>query len=166
VIPDTDVILEDPRWVDAVNAELLASQAAAALFSLDVATLATSAEMSVLFCSDARMRELNFRWMGKDAPTNVLSFPAPETQANAGARHLGDIALAFETIGTEAKAEGKAMSDHAMHLLIHGMLHLIGFDHQTDDEADHMEAIESRVMKSLGLNDPWASAQSRESRRV
>ena len=83
------------------------------------------------------MRALNRDWRGKDKPTNVLSFPAPPPPGAPGPRHLGDIVLAYETLAREAAAEGKALADHAAHLVVHGVLHLLGYDHEAEAEAEH-----------------------------
>ncbi|MFO1117564.1 MAG: rRNA maturation RNase YbeY [Beijerinckiaceae bacterium] len=106
-------------------------------------------ELCVLLCSDARMRQLNRTWRGKDRPTNVLSFPADaRTQ-------LGDIAIAYETVLREAAEEGKSVSAHLAHMVVHGSLHLAGFDHESDEEAEEMEMLERRVLASLGYDDPY-----------
>jgi len=114
------------------------------------------AEVAVVLSDDDEVRALNATWRGKDEPTNVLSFPlAAGTLPPAGARVLGDIVLAFETVSAEARAKGLSLDDHAAHLVVHGLLHLIGHDHQTDDEARAMEALERRVLAGLGIADPY-----------
>ena len=111
-------------------------------------------EISVLLCDDAEIRTLNRQWRGFDKATNVLSFPTP------GPAHahvpLGDIAIAFETVDREARADGKTIEDHVMHLVIHGVLHLLGYDHESDGDAEDMEEKERRILKSLGIADPYA----------
>jgi probable rRNA maturation factor len=109
--------------------------------------------VSVLFADDAAVRALNRTWRGKDAPTNVLSFPAP-----AGLGAVGDIALALETVVAEARDRGKPVSDHAAHLIAHGFLHLLGYDHEADADAERMEARERAIMAELGLSDPYGDA--------
>lgn len=109
--------------------------------------------VSVLFADDAAVRALNRTWRGKDAPTNVLSFPAP-----AGLGAVGDIALALETVVAEARDRGKPVSDHAAHLIAHGFLHLLGYDHEADADAERMEARERAIMAELGLPDPYGDA--------
>ncbi|MDX2234601.1 MAG: rRNA maturation RNase YbeY [Hyphomonadaceae bacterium] len=106
--------------------------------------------VSVLFADDAALRDLNRTWRGKDAPTNVLSFPAPP-----GMAALGDIALALETIVTEAAAQGKTINAHATHMLTHGFLHLLGYDHDADDDAETMETRERAILAGLGIDDPY-----------
>ena len=125
----------------------------------------TSAEVSILLCDDARMRELNRSYRGQDRATNVLSFPAyeldPERAPPAprqGPALLGDIVLAAETVRREASAEGKRIADHLCHLLVHGCLHLLGHDHQTTAGARRMERLERLVLADLGISDPFGQA--------
>ncbi len=116
---------------------------------------AGDAEVSVLFADDAFVRGLNARWRGLDKPTNVLSFPAAAPGV-PGPRPLGDIVLAFETVAREAREEGKPFDHHAAHLLVHGFLHLLGYDHETDAAAAVMEAREVRILETLDIPDPYA----------
>lgn len=118
------------------------------------------AEVSVLLCDDATIRQLNRNWRGLDRPTNVLSFPAPAGGPVPGPRLLGDIAIAFETTQREATAEGKSVPDHLAHLVVHGFLHVLGFDHDVEAEALRMEALETRVLADLGIDDPYAAAET------
>jgi probable rRNA maturation factor len=120
-----------------------------------VADGAEDAEVSVLFADDAFVRDLNARWRGQDKPTNVLSFPAAPEKV-PGPRPLGDIVLAFETVDREAREAGKPFDHHAAHLLVHGFLHLLGYDHETDAEAAIMEAREVRILETLDIPDPYA----------
>ena len=125
-------------------------------------------EVSVLLADDARVRELNRVWRGVDRPTNVLSFPAREPGEPwpaEGPAHLGDVAVALETVLREAAAEGKASGDHLAHLIVHGTLHLLGHDHDADAEADVMEALEIRVLAGLGVADPYRAAGGAETGR-
>jgi len=114
-------------------------------------------EIGVVLSDDARIRTLNRTWRGKDAATNVLSFPAGDT-AEDGPRLLGDVVLAFETIAREAEAEGKTFDDHLAHLAVHGALHLLGFDHERDGDAEAMENQERKILARLGIGDPYAAA--------
>ena len=115
------------------------------------------AEVSVLLADDARLQALNRAWRGKDAPTNVLSFPAePATRPVPGTPALlGDVAVGLETVRREAEAEGKALGDHLGHLLVHGTLHLLGYDHEEDQAAETMEARETELLAGLGITDPY-----------
>jgi probable rRNA maturation factor len=108
-------------------------------------------ELSILFTDDAAIRKLNRKWRGKDAPTNVLSFP------QAGTPLLGDVILSAETLRREAALADKPLEDHMVHLLIHGYLHLLGYDHEEADDAEKMERLERVALKSLGISDPYAT---------
>jgi probable rRNA maturation factor len=109
--------------------------------------------VSVVLTDDAAIRTLNRDWRGIDKPTNVLSFPAP---AGTGTdRMLGDIVIAHETLVRECHDEDRVFPHHLAHLTIHGFLHLMGYDHQTDSDADAMEALESKIMTALNLPDPY-----------
>ena len=114
--------------------------------------------VTLLFTSDAEMQVLNRDWRGKDKPTNVLSFPAPAMPVPEGeATPLGDIALACETVSREATEQGKSLADHTAHLIVHGTLHLLGYDHETDGEAEEMESEERKILARLGIADPYES---------
>ena len=119
-------------------------------------------ELSCLLSDDASIRELNARWRGMDKPTNVLSFPATGPGAEL---LLGDVVLAFETVSREAAAENKPIRDHVVHLIVHGVLHLLGHDHEDDAEADTMEALEIRALHRLGFANPYAEAGAAGSER-
>ncbi|GLK83355.1 rRNA maturation RNase YbeY [Ancylobacter defluvii] len=116
-------------------------------------------EVAVMLTDDAGIRTLNLDWRSKDKATNVLSFPTPQVAREAGEPHLGDIAIAYETVAREAAAEEKSFDDHLTHLAVHGMLHLLGFDHETPDEAEEMEAMERRILSGLGIADPYAETE-------
>jgi probable rRNA maturation factor len=115
-------------------------------------------ELGIRLTDDAEQRLLNRNWRSMDRPTNVLAFPAwdPEAPLPEAARCLlGDLALAYETVAREAQQQGKAFADHFCHLVIHGVLHLLGYDHATDAEAARMEAIETSILAELGVADPY-----------
>ncbi|WP_292542063.1 rRNA maturation RNase YbeY, partial [Mesorhizobium sp.] len=112
---------------------------------------------SIVFSDDAHIRTLNAGWRGKDKPTNVLSFPAfPFPKGAPLPPMLGDIVLAAETVAREAALEDKPLANHITHLVIHGLLHLLGHDHETDAEAEEMEAIERAALARLAIPDPYA----------
>lgn len=111
------------------------------------------AEIAIVLTDDSEIRELNRTWRKQDKPTNVLSFPAP-----AGGGHLGDIVIAFETVAREASAENKPVEHHLAHLAVHGYLHLVGHDHDDDNEAEKMERLETAILARLGIADPYAAS--------
>ncbi len=118
---------------------------------------ADAAEVSIALSSDARVRTLNRGYRGKDKPTNVLSFPGVDDKtAFLSPVLLGDVILAFETTRREAKAEGKAFRDHVAHLIVHGVLHLLGYDHEVERDAAKMEKMERLILADLGIADPYA----------
>ena len=115
----------------------------------------TEGGVVVLLTDDAAVRELNARFRDKDRPTNVLSFPGADMPVPGAPRHLGDIVLAYGVCAAEAGAQGKTLGSHLTHLVVHGVLHLLGRDHMDDAEADAMEAEEKTVLARLGIADPY-----------
>ena len=161
-----DLNIEDARW-EVLGLEALAEKAAGAVL-LYLGIDEDEVELSVLGCSDARIAELNAEFRGKPVPTNVLSWPAEERGAEIegdmpelpeadafGAIELGDIAIAYETCAREAEAAGKTLEAHATHLLVHGILHLLGFDHERDRDATLMEGLETEILGKMGIEDPY-----------
>jgi probable rRNA maturation factor len=151
---DVDVLVLDERWVDVGDPEALARRGIEAALSVLADAPSEDIEISVAFSDDAAVRALNHDWRGKDHPTNVLSFPAPAMRA-PGPRPLGDIALAYETVARESLEEEKPLADHAVHLLVHGTLHLLGYDHELDSEAAMMEALEVEALARIGVANPY-----------
>ena len=154
-----DIAVEHAGWngvgdIEAVARRVIAAAGAAA--GLDVEA---GAELSLVLADDAFVQGLNKAWRGKDTPTNVLSFPTDEPLL------LGDIVVAYETTAREAAAEGKTLADHLTHLVVHGFLHLVGFDHEDEDEADAMERLEADILSSLGIASPYADVGRREEDR-
>jgi probable rRNA maturation factor len=152
-----DISVEAARWAEFPAMEQTVRGAIEAALAENKAT---NAEVSVVLADDAKIRELNRAWLGKDKPTNVLSFPAPEA-AGGEPRFLGDIVLAFETIEREATDEAKSLEHHVAHLAVHGALHLLGYDHEIDSDADSMEGCERLILARLGIADPYAPAAER-----
>ena len=152
----------DGEWDSRIGWEALARKSAeAAIAESAFPQLAGSprqVELSVRLAGDDEVRSMNAHWRGKDKPTNVLSFPSDMPTPPGEPRHLGDVALAFETVAREAAEEGKSVPDHVAHLVVHGILHLLGADHETDGEADAMEAREIEALARIGIADPYGRA--------
>jgi probable rRNA maturation factor len=145
-----DIEFEDPAWSAALaQAETLVRAAAEASLA---AAAAPAGDVAILLTGDDAVRSLNGRFRGKDQPTNVLSFPAGENPHG----HLGDVALAFGVCAAEARAQGKPLAHHLQHLVAHGVLHLVGYDHQDEAGAEAMEGLERDVLAGLGVPDPYA----------
>ncbi|MGL4441710.1 MAG: rRNA maturation RNase YbeY [Bosea sp. (in: a-proteobacteria)] len=153
---EIDVSIETDHWAVIADPEALGNKAILAAARHAGTVLKAGAEVSVLLTGDAQVRELNRIWRQQDKPTNVLSFPATPVAGLAKAPMLGDIVVAFETIEREALADGKALPDHLAHLLVHGFLHLLGYDHNNDDEAEIMENLERDILASISIADPYA----------
>ena len=158
-IPITEVLVVADCWRDAPAAEAVIQRAiAAAAESVDADV--GEAELAVMLTDDPGIRTLNSNWRGVDKPTNVLSFPAlqPTTARKPGEppRMLGDIAIAYQTMRREADEEQKPFNHHLSHLAVHGFLHLIGYDHETDADAEAMESLEIEILAQLGIPDPYA----------
>lgn len=151
-----DCVSESPLWDRHPQMEEIAERALTHAASHCGMKLLDGAEVSLLLVDDARMRTMNKEWREKDKPTNVLSFQSVPKDRLAAAPFLGDIVLACETVEREALDEGKTFDDHAAHLVVHGFLHLLGHDHMNDEEADVMEALETRILAGLGIADPYA----------
>jgi probable rRNA maturation factor len=149
-----DIMIEAGDWDRLADAEALAHRAAEAALAVTYEAEGEF-EASVVLTDDAQIRELNRTWRAKDKPTNVLSFPAPKQPGLGGPRHLGDIALAYETLVRESEEESKELAHHFAHLIVHGVLHLLGYDHEVEAEADIMEGLEVKALATLGIADPY-----------
>ena len=161
--PTVAVEARTPDWRDNLpDIEALVRQAASAAIAAGAADVAApeGIEVSIVLADDATVRALNRDYRGRDAPTNVLAFPqgtAASEQA-AGPLLLGDVVLAYETVRREAAAQGKTLADHTRHLVVHGLLHLCGFDHDADASAAVMEQRETAILATLGVADPYAES--------
>jgi probable rRNA maturation factor len=161
--PVVDALVEDGRWTEA-GLEAVAERAARATLAA-VGRDPELHEIGLLACGDARIAELNAAFRGKPQPTNVLSWPAftppvpeePPGLPGEGPLFLGDLALGYETCAREAAAAGIPLADHAAHLVVHGVLHLLGHDHADDPEAEAMEALETNVLASMGVANPYST---------
>lgn len=164
---DFALTVEDARWSEALPT-LEADLFAAIDATLDaVGEDEDPLELSVVLTSDAAVQTLNRDYRHKDAPTNVLSFAArdlgvvlPDDAGPEVPEPLGDVIVAYETTAGEAAEQGKPLRAHLLHLTVHGVLHLLGFDHLEDADAEEMESVESDVLLALGLPDPWAEGTS------
>ena len=143
-----DILVQSPQWKRKPGAKMAVSRAISAAAD---AVSRDSGEVAVVLTDDATVRRLNRQWRGIDKPTNVLSFPAPAP----GAGMLGDIAIAYQTLARECRNERKPFAAHLSHLAIHGFLHLMGYDHQHDSDAEAMEQVERSVLARLGIPDPY-----------
>jgi len=156
-----DVLVEAAPWNEHRALRPLIRRAVEAAAS----ELSTSAaELAILLTDDSAIRVLNRKWRGIDAPTNVLSFPA---EIPAGAPPLlGDIVLAYETVAREARRDGKPFAHHVAHLAVHGFLHLCGYDHERDSDAETMEQLERTILRRLDIADPYCAKRKRASSRA
>jgi probable rRNA maturation factor len=147
-----ELTIEAGDWARLPDAEAVARRAAAAALANT-----GGVEAGITLTDDRRMRELNRTWRGADRPTNVLAFPAPSAKG-ARPRLLGDVVIACETLLREAADQGIPARDHLAHLVVHGLLHLLGHDHETAREAEAMENLERAILARLGVPDPYAAA--------
>ncbi|WP_366554594.1 rRNA maturation RNase YbeY [Aquibaculum sediminis] len=161
--PHIAVLCEASAWRRAFPRPLSRLRQAAALTLRQSGALSPAGrdELSLLLTDDKSQQELNSLWRGRDSSTNVLSFP-DGTALPEGGRSLGDVSLAFETCRREAREQGKSLADHATHLVVHGVLHLLGHDHEAPAEAEAMEALEVRLLAELGIADPYAEGETGE----
>ena len=150
-----DIEQDSALWEQLIDAEAIAERALEAAVEMAGLALLDGAELGILLSDDEHVKSVNQEWRGIDKPTNVLSFPAVEPTKLARAPFLGDIIIAYETVEREAKAEGKAFADHYAHLVVHGFLHLLGFDHINEADAERMEALEIAILSSLDIPDPY-----------
>ena len=146
-----DVLVDSDLWQEPGKARSIVRRAVA---QAAAAASTTGTELAIVLTDDSAIRQLNRLWRGIDAATNVLSFPSKQTADEPA--HLGDIVLAHQTIAREASAEGKPFAHHLAHLVVHGFLHLIGYDHEIDEDAEAMEALEQEILAQLGIPDPHA----------
>lgn len=154
-----DILIEAGDWPDEARLSALVDRALAATVARLSPPLADGAEVSLVFTDDAHMRDLNRRHRGKDSSTNVLSFPQPRAEKGGFGPVLGDVVLAAETVYREAVDSGLAPEAHLTHLIVHGFLHLLGYDHETDGDADVMEGHETAILAGLGIADPYAGGR-------
>jgi probable rRNA maturation factor len=155
-----DVLVESRLWKEP---RVVKSLVRRAINEAAAAVSTSGAELAIVLTNDSSIRLLNRDWRGKDAATNVLSFPA--RGAGEGLPLIGDIVLAYETVAREANDEGKPFAHHVAHLTVHGFLHLHGYDHQRSKDADEMEKLERKILRRLAIPDPYRPAAGNPKRR-
>jgi probable rRNA maturation factor len=148
--PRLDIMRNSPKWDGMPEAEKIVRKA---ISEAQREASSGGAEIAIVLTDDSEIRKLNRQWRRKDKPTNVLSFPAAD---GAGEKHLGDIVIAYETLAREALSEGKPLAHHLAHLALHGYLHLLGYDHDSERKAKAMERLETTILARLGVSDPYA----------
>jgi probable rRNA maturation factor len=157
-----DILIESEAWRVLPEAEDIVRRAIAFAAASEADIHHRDAELSVLLCDDETIARLNTQWRGQQKPTNVLSFPAPLLQGAVPDEKipLGDIAIAYETLAREAEENGKTLSAHLSHLVVHGFLHLLGYDHHMDDDAERMERLERDILARIGVADPYTACDA------
>lgn len=153
--PEIDFDVQSSLWEQLPEAEDTVRTAIAAAAGFEPA----AGEMSVILTDDAAIQTLNRDWRKIDKPTNVLSFPAAAPKIAGVPALLGDVIVAYETLAREADEEEKPVLHHLAHLVVHGYLHLLGYDHETDSEADAMEGLERQILAHLNIADPYRARE-------
>lgn len=165
-----EFLVEEAMWLEALPpVKALAERGARAALSAlpdealhDLLKVPSALEVGVVLCADERSAELNSAYRGKSGPTNVLSFEGdlePSPDDPAAALHLGDLVITLGLVQREAKAQGTPLADHFTHLVVHGLLHLCGYDHEDPEEAEEMEALEISILASLSIENPYAERE-------
>ena len=147
-----DVVIDAGQWKKTRDVRQLVRRAVHEAAGVQSTS---GSELAIVLTNDSAIRQLNRVWRNVDAPTNVLSFPAATKQGADEPAHLGDIVLAYETIAREARDEGKPLANHIAHLVVHGYLHLLGFDHERNADAEAMEQTERDILGRLAIPDPY-----------
>ncbi len=156
MLPNIDLTIAETVEADEDKLFEQIEQAVAAAIRIVDLKYPQECELSVLIADDDTLQSLNREWRNKDKPTNVLSFPGEDIAVGEpGGRMLGDIAISLETVNREVGLETNKFDDHLSHLIVHGFLHLFGYNHVMDEEADHMEGLERKVLAELGIADPY-----------
>ena len=146
-----DLRIADPRWETLGDLDAFAAH----VLSLASARMETGGEIAILLTDDAEMHALNKQWRGIDKPTDVLSFPSDQPEIPGQPQYLGDVAVGYETALRDAEAMQRPFDGHISHLLVHGFLHLLGYDHIEAEDAKVMEPLEAEILAGLGLPDPY-----------
>ncbi len=163
-LPDLQIDIQKaaPGWNALPGVLARARKAARLAVAMGGVQVMPGAEMAISLADNARVRDANRQWRASDKPTNVLSFPSAPPARIARSPYLGDIIIARETVIAEAEAAGKPFEDHLTHLIVHGVLHLLGHDHMTAAEAERMERLETTILAELGVPDPYEGTVSLE----
>jgi probable rRNA maturation factor len=151
-----EIVIASPQWKTVPSVRAALRRAITAAWPVEL----KDAELTVLLTDDQTIHALNRQWRGHDKPTNVLSFPGHASAHKQAPVHLGDIVIAYDVTACEAFAEGKPLLHHLTHLAVHGFLHLVGYDHESHDEAETMENLERRILAQLGIPDPYATREA------
>jgi probable rRNA maturation factor len=157
-----DVQKQCRGWNDIMRVTALVRKAAIQTIALSGIPVMPGAEVAIALADDATVRRANKAWRQMDKPTNVLSFPSAPPDKIGKAAYLGDVILAYETVVQEARDEEKPLANHLSHLIIHAMLHLLGHDHMTSNDAERMEKLETLILASLGIPDPYSDSDPLE----
>jgi probable rRNA maturation factor len=160
---EIDVALHCDDWQQASPPVVMLCQRAAAAALVAAADPCNNCELSIVLADDAAVRDLNRDWRDRDVPTNVLAFPGDTEATNGQPLLIGDVIVAYGVTCAEATRDGKTLANHLSHLVVHGTLHLLGYDHENDAEAHAMEALETRILGGLGIADPYADGPDMES---
>ncbi|HSD92865.1 MAG TPA: rRNA maturation RNase YbeY [Methyloceanibacter sp.] len=156
-----EVVRHDEAWANAKIGDAELQRAARAGFAAASPQSRGNYEVALVLTDDAEVRALNRTWRGKDTATNVLSFPADADVSEPG--YIGDVVLAFGTVQKETREQDISLQDHVAHLVVHGVLHLLGLDHADDAEAERMEDLERKALASLGIADPYGEREAHPS---
>lgn len=151
--PKVEIVIEDRKWCGCRGLSRQLAEATQLALLRGRCRRKGIINLAILLTSNSRLKTLNARFRGKNATTNVLSFES----VSDGGSHLGDLALAYGVVAREARAQGKSLIDHATHLVVHGALHLLGFDHDNHRDAARMEALEVSILAELGISDPYTA---------
>jgi probable rRNA maturation factor len=152
-----ETVVDCSGWDELADLDTLIAECLQASVQESGVDLPEGTEVNLLFCDDERIRGLNREFRGQDKPTNVLSFPGALPLGSA--HFLGDIAIAYETVAREAREQGKTLDHHCRHMIAHGFLHLLGYDHEDDQNAEVMEAVEIRILRRLGVDNPYGDEE-------
>jgi probable rRNA maturation factor len=155
-----EVFVEDANWDKALQDHTLLAETAIRAACTQKICAKTSLECNLILANDSYVQKLNREFRGKDKPTNVLSFPTPQNSLTLDETSIGDIFLALETIQKEALSEEKQFAHHFQHLVIHGFLHLLGYDHENESDAKIMEDLEIKTLATLGIHNPYLESDN------